>query len=104
MRSTTVGWLTSMLSVLPVTVDHMWLNHARPEFRDSITHPMEPTTITPRTSPMTSANPIAAEERLRLAELGPGSASGGLKRGIKKGYHQAGAIPVQVCSAAITRR
>src|ERR1035438_7560668 len=43
MRSTTVGWLTSILRILPVTADHKWLNRDRPEFRDNINHPTEPT-------------------------------------------------------------
>src|SRR5579863_1088680 len=56
MRSTTVGWLTSMLSTLPVTDDQTWLNKLRPESRDSINHPRDPANTTPTINPATSAN------------------------------------------------
>src|SRR5580692_4397476 len=56
MRSTTVGWLTSMLRTLPVTDDQTWLNKLRPELRDSINHAAEPTSTAPRSNPTTSAN------------------------------------------------
>src|SRR6266849_2250 len=89
MRSTTLGWLTSMVMVLPVTADSKWLNSSRPEFRDSINHPSEPIAATPRTSPRTSANTTAADDR---ADLGAGledwtPASGSL--GMEQDYHQA---------------
>src|ERR1035438_6174433 len=83
MRSTTVGWLTSILRVLPVTADHKWLNRARPAFCDNINHPTEPTDSTPRNSPMTRANTTAAEDRAGLGEWGSASGS----RGILQGYH-----------------
>src|SRR5580704_19685325 len=87
MRSTTVGWLTSILMVLPVAADNKWLNSSRPEFRDSINHPSEPIAATPRSSPRTSANTIAADDR---ADLGAGledwtPASGSL--GMEQDYH-----------------
>src|SRR5579863_902915 len=56
MRSTTVGWLTSMLRTLPVTDDQTWLNKLRPEFRDSINHPRDPANTTPTINPATSTN------------------------------------------------
>src|SRR5208337_3645788 len=84
MRSTTVGWLTSMLMVLPVTADNKWLNRARPECRDSINHPTEPRHRTPRSSPIRSANTTVAEDRADLGEWRPASGSGG----ILQGYHQ----------------
>src|ERR1700687_1508835 len=89
MRSTTVGWLTSILMVLPVAADNKWLNSSRPEFRDSINHPSEPIAPTPRSSPMRSANTTAADDR---ADLGAGlgdwrPASGSC--GMQQGYHQA---------------
>src|ERR1700675_1101809 len=95
MRSTTLGWLTSMVMVLPVTADNKWLNSSRPEFRDSINHPSEPIAPTPRSSPMTSANTTAADDRADddRADLGAGledwtPASGSL--GMLQGYHQGG--------------
>jgi hypothetical protein len=57
-----------MLRVLPVTADHRWPNKARPEFRDSINHPIEPTNSTPKNSPRMSANTIAAENRAGFGE------------------------------------
>src|ERR1700688_3875805 len=84
MRSTTVGWFTSIVRFLPVTADHIWLNRARPECRESISAPIEPTKITPRNTPRTSANPTAARD---LAGLEIGGAS--ISSGIQKGYHRA---------------
>src|SRR5579863_9686771 len=92
MRSTTVGWLTSMLSVPPVTADHNWLNQARPELRDSTNHPIEPTNNIPRSNPMTSAS--KKEDRPRPGESSPASAS----RPIPQGYHQAAAPLGRVAS------
>src|ERR1700736_3543674 len=92
MRSTTVGWLTSILMVLPVAADNKWLNSSRPEFRDSINHPSEPIAATPRSSPMTSATTTAADDRADddRADLGAGledwtPAPGSL--GMEQGYH-----------------
>src|ERR1700722_14858706 len=85
MRSTTVGWLTSMVRVLPVTADHIWLNRACPEFRESISHPIEPTTVTPRNSPRMRASTNPVRDRIPL--LGDGR-SGGLV--IPQGYHSQG--------------
>src|ERR1700682_5710209 len=92
MRSTTLGWLTSMVMVLPVAADNKWLNSSRPEFRDSINHPSEPIAATPRSSQMTSANTTAAADRADddRADLGAGledwtPASGSL--GMEQGYH-----------------
>src|SRR5271168_3841965 len=85
MRSTTVGWLTSMLRVLPVTADHTWLNSPRPEPRDSITHPIAPTDSTPRNIPRMRASPTSALDRTGFAERGPASGSCGMSQG----YHQA---------------
>src|ERR1035437_2944839 len=78
-----------MLRVPPGTADHKWLNRARPGFRDSINHPIEPTDSTPTSSPMMSANTTVAEDRADLAEWRPASGS----RGIVQGYHQAGCPP-----------
>jgi|SRR5580692_5698132 hypothetical protein len=58
MRSTTVGWLTSMLRVLPVSDDHTLLRKFRPETCDSINHPRDPAKTTPTNNPATIANPI----------------------------------------------
>src|ERR1700685_702445 len=59
MRSTTVGWLTSMLRTLPVTGDQRWLTNPRPELRESITHPAEPNSTAPKNNPTASASPTA---------------------------------------------
>src|SRR6202451_3268067 len=59
MRSTTVGWLTSMLRTLPVTDDQRWLNKLRPELRESINHPAEPNSTAPKNNPTASASPTA---------------------------------------------
>src|ERR1700688_4934123 len=77
MRSTTVGWLTSIVSVLPVIADHMWLNTDCPELRDSISHPIAPTNITPRNSPSKRANKTVARDRTGL-EVGGRSGSLGI--------------------------
>src|SRR4029077_12112857 len=87
MRSTTLGRLTSMLMVLPVTADNKWLNSSRPELCDNINHPSEPIAATPRSSPRTSANTTAADDR---ADIRAGledwtPASGSL--GIEQDYH-----------------
>src|SRR4029077_17859121 len=89
MRSTTLGRLTSMLMVLPVTADSKWLNSSRPELCDSINHPSDPIAATPRSSPRTSENTIAADNRADLgADLEDWTpASGSL--GMEQGYHQA---------------
>jgi hypothetical protein len=87
MRSTTVGWLTSMLRALPVTADHRLPNQARPELRDSISHPIDPKNNIPRSSPTTSAN--KTEDCAALDESSPRSVS----RTIQQGYHQAVAPP-----------
>src|ERR1039458_6415283 len=92
MRSTTVGWLTSIVRVLPVTADHIWLNSARPEFRDSISHPMDPTKITPRNSPTPSANTTGARGR---TDLGGGGTAGSLA--MSQGYHSEAADPLSNC-------
>src|SRR5579863_7225727 len=94
MRSTTVGWLTSMVRVLPVIADHRWLNSARPEFRDSSSPPIAPTPITPRSSPRTRASTTAARDRFNFedgvtlagtaAEMSGGTSGGS---GIPQGYH-----------------
>src|ERR1700722_6807826 len=82
MRSTTVGWLTSIVRVLPAMADHMWLNSPRPESRDSISQPTEPTKIMPNNSPNTRANTTAARDRAGLED-------GGSSDGIQQGYHPA---------------
>src|ERR1700757_568167 len=84
MRSTTVGWFTSIVRFLPVTADHIWLNRARPECRESSNAPIEPTKITPANTPRTSANPTSARD---LAGLEIGGTS--ISCGIQKGYHRA---------------
>src|SRR5260221_4662779 len=90
MRSTTVGWLTSIVSVLPVTADHMWLNSARPELRESISQPIEPTVTTPKKSPRMRASTTALRERVGLrgcnSEL----------LGIAQGYHSQSVIETSV--------
>src|ERR1022692_446416 len=97
MRSTTVGWLTSILRVLPVIADHKWLNRVRPEFRDNTNHPTEPTDSTPRNSPMKRANTTAAEDRAGLGEWEPASGS----RGILQDYHpDSGGIVADLRQAA----
>src|SRR5580698_8747160 len=85
MRSTTVGWLTSIVRVLPVTADHTWLNRARPEVRESIRYPIEPTQITPRKSPAIRTDTTAVRDRTGLGDMG---AAGAL--GILQGYHSHG--------------
>src|ERR1700683_466085 len=88
MRSTTVGWLTSILRVLPVAADHTWLNRARPELRDSISHPIAPKHSTPANNPMSRANTTPAENREALGERGLTSES----CSILQGYHHASGI------------
>src|SRR2546425_3517358 len=76
MRSTTVGWLTLMLRVLPVTAHHMWINRSRPELRDSNSQPAEPLTSTPIRAPMASADRMAVKRRSGFSDgrpLGSGS-------------------------------
>src|ERR1700691_170290 len=90
MRSTTVGWLTSMLRVLPVTADHIWFNPARPELRESISHPTQPKNIIPRKSPRTSAKPTATREREVLGDGGTSEFTSG-SGGIQQGYHSTSA-------------
>src|SRR5450631_171643 len=85
MRSTTVGWLTSIVSVLPVTADHIWLSSARPPLRDSMNHPADPTNNTPSSSPTMSTNKSAPKDRAGFGA--PRPASGLL--GIVQGYHSA---------------
>src|ERR1700722_11120048 len=85
MRSTTVGWFTSMVRVLPVSADHMWLNRACPEARESINHQIEPTASTPRNRPRTRATTTAAEDRAGLAGREPAPTS----EGMLQGYHHA---------------
>jgi hypothetical protein len=63
MRSTTVGWLTSMVKVLPVIADHTWLKNDLPELRESTSHPMHPTNRTPRSNPRMSAQPTDTRDR-----------------------------------------
>src|ERR1700693_185477 len=75
-----------MLRVLPVTADQARLRKARPEVRDTITHPTEPTATMPSTSPRTSAS--TNEDRPRWPAEGLTSGS----RGIRQGYHQAGVL------------
>src|SRR6266496_997040 len=82
MRSTTVGWLTSMVRVLPVTADHIRLNRDRPEARESTNHPIEPTNITPSNSPTKRANPTVARDR---GDWGGDGTRG--SPGIPKDYH-----------------
>src|SRR5580700_3288774 len=84
MRSTTVGWLTSMLSTLPVTDDQTWLNKLRPEYRDSINHPSDPANNTPANNPTTSPNTTDAEDRTDLGDPRPASRS----RTISQAYHR----------------
>jgi hypothetical protein len=72
-----------MLRVLPVTVDHMWLNNAGPELRDSISHPTEPTATTPRISAITKAH--TAEDRPSREDWEFTSEL----PDIQQGYHQA---------------
>src|SRR5258708_32222216 len=95
MRSTTVGWLTSIVSVLQVTADHMWLNSVRPELRESNSQPIEPTAATPRNSPRIRAKTILARDRVSLEDWGR---SGGL--GIPQDYHSRAAELVQMRRAA----
>src|ERR1700722_9652299 len=85
MRSTTVGWLTSMVSVLPVTADHAWLNSARPELRDRISSPTALTLTIPIRSPTRTANTIAGDDRGDFVE---GRMASGL-RDMLQGYHWA---------------
>src|SRR5580658_1184729 len=86
MRSTTVGWLTSIVSVLPVIADHRWLNKARPEFRESTSQPIAPTQITPRNSPRISASTTAARDRFNFRVGGEdGGGDGGMPRGTAAG-------------------
>src|SRR5450631_2135386 len=82
MRSTTVGWLTSMVRVLPVTADQRWPNRVRPDSRESISHPIEPAQNTPRNRPTMRGPTIATRDR---ADLGGGGRSGLL--GMSQGYH-----------------
>src|ERR1700678_916236 len=89
MRSTTVGWLTSIERVLPVTADHTRLNKAGPELRDRINHPPAPAHTTPRNSPKTRATPTAAEDREGFGERTLASGSGDILRG----YHWRVRIP-----------
>src|SRR5450631_2772198 len=79
---TTVGWLTSMVSVLPVTADQRWPNRVRPDSRESISHPIEPAQNTPRNRPTMRGPTIATRDR---ADLGGGGRSGLL--GMSQGYH-----------------
>src|ERR1700686_4381855 len=83
MRSTTVGWPTSKVRVRPVSADHIWLNKVRPESRDNINHPIEPTQNIPMNSPRMRAKTTVARDR---ADLEWGTESG--SRGILQGYHQ----------------
>src|ERR1700722_440557 len=82
MRSTTVGWLTSMLRVLPVTADHIRLNTPRPDVCE-INHPIAPAHDSPKNNPTTRAAANEAEDRGRLAERKPASGS----TCIPQGYH-----------------
>src|SRR5579863_9894655 len=84
MRSTTVGWPTSIVRVRPVSADHIWLNKVRPESRDNINHPIEPRQNIPMNSPRIRAKTMVAKDRVGLEG---GTASG--SRGILQGYHPA---------------
>src|SRR5882724_3267080 len=92
MRSTTVGWLTLMLRVLPVTADHMWINRSRPELRDSNSQPAEPLTSTPIRAPMASADRMAVKRRSGFLDgrpMGSGSIGERLSLGgrLSHSYH-----------------
>src|ERR1700734_3891528 len=85
MRSTTVGWLTLILRVRPVNAVHMWLKRLRPELRDNISHPIEPTQRTPRSSPPMRAAIIAAEDRAGLEGREAVAEAGGISLRLSPG-------------------
>src|SRR5580700_9700105 len=81
MRSTTVGWFTSMLRVLPVNADQARVNNARPELRDSSNDSATPRPTTPTNNPERSEITIAADAQ-RLAVGGEfGTVSEGMFEG-----------------------
>src|SRR5271155_3620699 len=65
MRSTTVGWLTSMVRVLPVTAENMRLNSVRPEVCDNIIHPAATSSSAPSNTPMISDERTPAKDPAR---------------------------------------
>src|ERR1700722_5764262 len=89
MRSTTVGWLTSMVRVLPVTAENMWLSQPRPEACESAIQPMETRSTAPSSNPM-----ISDDRTFRMEPEDADSAPNFWERswasdswGIGQGYH-----------------
>src|ERR1700733_9215284 len=85
MRSTTVGWVTSMLRVLPVSADQAWVNNARPELRDSSKDSATPRPTIPANNPEMSEITIAADAQ----RLAVGREFGTVSEGMFEGSIQA---------------
>src|SRR5580698_3261606 len=91
MRSTTVGWLTSMLRVLPVNADQAWVNNARPELRDSSNDSATPRPTIPTNNPEMSEITIAADAQ----RLAVGGEFGTVSEGMFEGSIKLGSSPVR---------